>query len=493
MPSRTRSIAAGRRLACALSAAIAAASLVACIEEGPQVDVSFVKQNLLSAEPAAKLRINADLGGKVVYLGADVDKTSLKPGDKLTVVHYWKVVEPPGAEWRIFTHLKGATNEDWMNVDATKMRTNHDPGRWKAGEIIRDEQAVALRGNWASPFVVVQVGMYRKGGSGINDRMEVRSGPVDAQRAIIVARLPVEGASAARVVSPYVAVKASGPVVVDGKADEPAWSRATVSPAFQNAEGGQPVDGKTEARLLWDEKHLYVMVDVEDKDVFSSYSKNDDTLWKEDVVEVFVDANGDRRGYVELQVNPNNAQLDSWFAGTRQEGGDLSFASAFQSAVVVDGTKDKRDDVDKGWHVEMAIPWEAVKGKDSAMSVKLPPSSGDSWKLNIVRVEKGKNAPQIAASSWGRIGIADFHGLDRLVTVTFGDNPPPVGPVMPSAMIPRLAPQALDTIGQSQKPAAQALPTQAAQPALAPKAAQPSQPTEAKPGDAKSPEVSSKR
>ena len=32
---------------------------------------------------------------------------------------------------------------------------------------------------------------------------------------------------------------------------------------------------------------------------------------------MFIDADGNRRGYVELQVNPNNVTFDSWFAGDR--------------------------------------------------------------------------------------------------------------------------------------------------------------------------------
>ena len=68
-----------------------------------------------------------------------------------------------------------------------------------------------------------------------------------------------------------------------------------------------------EARLLWDDQHLYVFVQITDSDVFSSYKQHDDPIWKADCVELFIDADGTRRGYVELQVNPNNAQFDAWF------------------------------------------------------------------------------------------------------------------------------------------------------------------------------------
>jgi hypothetical protein len=181
------------------------------------------------------------------------------------------------------------------------------------------------------------------------------------------------------------------------------------------------VGSPTRAKLLWDDKNLYAFLQVTDPDVFSSYTKKDDPMWKEDVVELFIDANGDGRGYVELQVNPHNAQLDSWFQTTRQGGGDEAWSSEMVSAVVVNGTTDKRDDSDKGWDVEIAIPLAAVKGNDPAMVVSLPPKPGDVWKINVVRVEKKKDSG-LTASAWAAITIQDFHAIDRLLPFTFGDD-----------------------------------------------------------------------
>src|SRR5688572_3864504 len=93
--------------------ACTAGLLGGCVEKGPPIDEGFVKQNLLSTEPSPKHKVNADLGGKVVYLGADIDKDQLKPGDKLQIIHYWKIVQPPGSEYRVFTHVDGAVKADW--------------------------------------------------------------------------------------------------------------------------------------------------------------------------------------------------------------------------------------------------------------------------------------------------------------------------------------------------------------------------------------------
>src|SRR5205085_3398181 len=131
-------------------------------------------------------------------------------------------------------------------------------------------------------------------------------------------------------------------ITIDGKADEPSWASAQATPLFKDAEGGSPVGQPTQAKLLWDDKNLYVFVDVTDSDAYSQYTKPDDPLWKEDTVELFIDADKNGRGYVELQVNPNNAQFDKWWAQTRATPGDESWTSGMASAVVVEGTRDNR-------------------------------------------------------------------------------------------------------------------------------------------------------
>lgn len=387
-----------------------------CVEKEPAVDQSFVKANLLSAEPTPKHTVKADFGGKIVYLGADIDKDAVAPGDKITVVHYWKVVATPGSEWRAFTHVNGV-GKDWMNVDETKMRKGYGPDRWKGGDIVKDEQTITLRKEWGSPFASIYVGLYKKGGQSERDRMPVVTGPHDGHSRVLVAKLNVTGVKApsAAATAGYTVRKTASPITIDGKADEAVWKDAAGTGDFKDAEGAPiKTSGPTSAKLLWDDKNLYAWIDVGDTDIGSPYKKTDEPLWQADVVEFFIDADKNRRGYVELQINPNNAHFDTWFAQGRPNRDD-SFDAKMQSAVVKD---------DKGWHVEVAIPLEAVKGKDAAMTVTVPPKPGDQWKLNIVRVDKNKSMKdkEIAASGWAQIPYSDFHALDKLVLVTFGDE-----------------------------------------------------------------------
>lgn len=402
---------------------------VSCVDKGPKkkkISKEYVEENLLTAVPDDLTNtVNADLGGKVVYVGNQVEgPDKVAPGAKMTVVHYWRVTDAPGSDWGVFAHLKGAGKE-WVNIDYTDMREGYPPSKWKAGDIIRDEQKFQVPDSWKSPTVKVVVGLWRKGGSGVEARMPIVTGPKDGERGVITATFKIDPNARPAPepkAGPYAIRKTTEPITIDGKMDEEAWKKAKVSPRFKVAANGPKVVGSASARLLYDDTNLYLWVTVGDPDVFSPFKDHDGDLWKADVLEMFIDADGNRRGYVELQVNPNNTHLDIWFPGPRGKDPDRLWSAEMTSAVNIRGTADNQGDADKGWDLEVAIPLAAARGRDDKMKINIPPKPGDSWKLNVVRVDKAKGASNVSATSWSQIDISDFHGLDKLLEVQFADT-----------------------------------------------------------------------
>jgi hypothetical protein len=400
---------------------LVAALLLACHRgDKKKIDQATIDGNLLTEPPAQiENKVDANFGGKVVYLGNQVNPHVLGPGKQATVVHYWKVIEPPGEGWQIFSHLLGA-GDHFMNLDRSDMREGYPVAKWKAGDIIRDEQTFTLDTPWPATSAQLVVGLWKKDG---NQRMEVVSGPVDGERRVLAYTWPVDPRGRAFKPMPsYLIRRAKGPITLDGKDAEADWKQAPMSPSFEVAQGGPKVEGSARARLLWDDKNLYAFIEVEDSDVHSQYTKQDDPLWKEDVVELFIDADRNRHGYVELQVNPRNAHFDSWFPQTRGKETHFEWTSGMKSAVQVKGTVDQRGDRDKGWSAEIAIPLADVKGMDADMKVAIPPQVGDRWRLNVVRVDLPKGAEGVSASSWSPITIRDFHALGRMLNVVFADG-----------------------------------------------------------------------
>jgi len=445
---------------------------VACVDRGagPQskkIDPAYVAMHLLP-QPPAQLTARLDValgGGKVIYLGNRVEERSetngpaglaggvgsgaprgidrgaaVVPGQTVRVTHYWQVVHPIGTGWKVFALVRGTPGTaDFMNLPATDMELGHDPAHWQAGEVIEDIQDVAVRPDWRSPTATLTVGLIAAGKHGVGDRMEA-SGPHTLDRAVIARVIDVDLSRAPPPPGTVYVPRAPGPIAIDGVASEPAWATAAISPELVTAEGSADPVGKAIARLTWDDQYLYAFLSITDSDIVSEYKNHDDPLWKADCVELFIDADGNRRGYIELQVNPNNATFDSWFAVTRAQGGDPSWDSGMQTAVKLRGTT-APGDTDQGWDAEIAIPWQAVRGRDAAMAVRLPPEVGDRWRMNVVRVDvrTGEKTPQ--ASSWNRISSADFHALDRMLTVVFADSagsiaPRPAGGGPPASSAP---------------------------------------------------------
>lgn len=413
-----------------------------CVDKGPgpqpkKIDPKLVAANLVATVPADIAHLDVALGAPVVsviYAG-NTTPAALVPGRASRITHVWRVQLPPGPGWRVFAQLRGdAGTADFMNLDATDMERGHPVESWKAGEVILDPLDFTLRPDWKSKTATLYVGLIHVGGHDIGDRMAA-TGPNTLDNAVIAKTIPVDLSKAPPPPGTMYLPHATGPITIDGIAAEPGWGLAVQSPEFATAEGSQDPVGSARTKVTWDEDNLYVYVTVVDTDIVSRYTKHDEPLYKDDAIEIFIDADSNRRGYIELQVSPANVTFDKWWATTRAVEGDEKWDSDMKTAVKLRGTVAPGDS-DQGWDAEIAIPWAAVRGRDDTMKINTPPRVGDRWRMNIVRTNQrtgGTNQAEGGASSWNRISVADFHALDRMMTVVFADR---AGSIVPVPEVP---------------------------------------------------------
>lgn len=173
----------------------------------------------------------------------------------------------------------------------------------------------------------------------------------------------------------YLVRRAAARITVDGRLEEFDWAAAPQIDGFTRIlnDYGQVLQA-TRARMVWNDEALYIAFACRDQDMWALYTDEDDPMWSEEVVEAFIDPDGDGLDYLEVEVNPE------WVSDKDRD------IAGLQTTVEVHGTVNDSTDVDAGWTMEMAIPWSAfaptIRGGGQ-------PGVGDHWLLNLYRIERG--------------------------------------------------------------------------------------------------------
>lgn len=212
---------------------------------------------------------------------------------------------------------------------------------------------------------------------------------------LIITILPIATHAEVGLQAQYAVQRALEPVVVDGKLDEFSWESAHQINRFERILNDyDEVLFPTRAKMLWDSDYFYFAFVCQDADMWAIYDQEDDPMWSEEVVEVFIDPDGDGKRYLELEVNPLNAVVDLLIYSVSPEwhsSKDWDIAG-LKTAVQTHGTVNDSLALDWGWTAEIAIPWAAMA---DSVTGGARPTAGDVWRLNLYRIErKGGRALQ---------------------------------------------------------------------------------------------------
>lgn len=210
----------------------------------------------------------------------------------------------------------------------------------------------------------------------------------------------------------------NGSVRVDGRANDEVWQSIKPVGPFIVSDGSGPATRQTEARMCWDDENLYILFVCEDPDIWGTMFERDDPIYEEEVVEAFIDPDSDLKEYFEIQTSPHGTLFDAIIhnpTGQRKDmTGDTSWTlEGWKVAVRVDGTLDDRDDLDRSWTVEWALPFASLTSAPNT-----PPKDGDTWRMNLYRIDR---TPDEEYSCWSpTLAVpANYHVPTRFGTVVF--------------------------------------------------------------------------
>ena len=176
---------------------------------------------------------------------------------------------------------------------------------------------------------------------------------------------------------------------INGKIDDAAWQFAPWTDNFIDIEGAAKTKPRfrTRMKMLWDQEYFYLAAELEEPHVWATLTKHDSVIFHDNDFEVFIDPDGDTLNYYEFEINALNTSWDLLLNKPYRLGGSADNSweiPGLKSAVHVDGTLNNTSDTDKGWTVEIALPWKALAQYANKPS---PPQAGDTWRANFSRVE----------------------------------------------------------------------------------------------------------
>jgi hypothetical protein len=252
----------------------------------------------------------------------------------------------------------------------------------------------------------------------------------------------------------YKAYQRTGKITVDGKLTERAWQNAPRSNPFVDLVHGTPTHLDTRAAVIWDDTHLYVGYWIEEPHVKATLTERDAPIYKDNDVELFIAGSDgyyefeinalgtiyevlffweeafERKGYADMPEFDRSRPEAKPFNGvgyrSHPRGRRIGFWSwdypGLRKAVHVYGTLNNGNDMDKGWTVELALPWSGLEILAKGDGRSLPPKDGDVWRMDFSRFNTYKAPPPSKDSggwAWSSHGVWDSHVPECFTYVEF--------------------------------------------------------------------------
>ncbi len=187
----------------------------------------------------------------------------------------------------------------------------------------------------------------------------------------------------------YICYRTDSVLEINGKLDEKSWKEAQWTDYFQDIEGSsKPAPRyKTHIKMLWDDNYLYIGAELEEPHVWATLTEEDSIIFRDNDFEIFIDKDGNTHNYFEMEFNAFGTIWDLFLDKPYRDNGNPLYywnMVGIKKAVFVDGTINNSLDKDKGWTLELALPWAVLQSRNPDWK---PPVNGEQWRMNFSRVE----------------------------------------------------------------------------------------------------------
>jgi hypothetical protein len=186
--------------------------------------------------------------------------------------------------------------------------------------------------------------------------------------------------------------KTANTIIIDGDLSD--WKTPFIGPFVIHDSGLKATQG-TYVSLLWDNENLYVAYLNKDSKIVGSEKSNDNQMFNtDDLVELFIDPDGDSQNYIEIGANAFSSNYDMIIHCVSPSCGGWDTDISLD----ITGMKTASKITTDGYNVEIKIPFSSLTSiKDSGFAT---PVVGTKWKGNLFRIDYGNETEYLAISPY---------------------------------------------------------------------------------------------
>jgi len=193
------------------------------------------------------------------------------------------------------------------------------------------------------------------------------------------------------------------PPQIDGRLDEAGWQALPEQGGFRIAASERYVAVRqSRFRMGWDEKHLFIGIELDEPDIAKVGSGGAGPTFFQDSVEIFLMPKAPI--YYRIAVSASGKlEGPTRFEETMYTGRDVPNSGC--EAAAARG--------DKAWSVEIKIPFAVFGGR---------PAANAAWRANLCRVSRIATGTGEELTTWAVLPRAHFHDYSQFASIRFLDK-----------------------------------------------------------------------
>ena len=190
------------------------------------------------------------------------------------------------------------------------------------------------------------------------------------------------------------------------------WKMPFIGP-FVIHNSGKKATQKTFVSFSWNSNNLYIAYRSEDSKIIGLEKEKDSPLFKtDDLVEIFIDPDGNGQNYIEIGVNAFSSNYDILIECLSKDCGGFKVSQLFNIAQIETASKITT----KGFCTEIKIPFSSLMSINNGNFTK--PVVGTKWRGNTFRIDFGNTTEYLALQPYKSLKFG-FHQPEEFAVFEF--------------------------------------------------------------------------